>query len=64
MARTTLFGVGVLEYNNGLAEKVKGQNETQPIKEDPWIDDAPKLIVFMIISPEYLVLVGYLILVW
>jgi hypothetical protein len=63
MARTTLFGVGVLEYN-GLAEKVYGQNETQSIKEDPWIDDAPKLIVFMIISPEYLVLVGYLILIW
>jgi len=63
MARTTLFGVGVFEYN-GLTEKVEGLNETQSIKVDRWIDDAPKLLVFMIISPEYFVLIGYLILVW
>ncbi len=63
MARTTLFGVGVLEYN-GISGKVKGLNETQFMQEDRWIDDAPKLLVFMIISPEYFVLIGYLILVW
>jgi hypothetical protein len=63
MARTTLFGVGVFEYN-GLTEKVEGLNENQSIKVDRWIDDAPKLLVFMIISPEYFVLIGYLILVW
>jgi len=63
MARTTLFGVGVFEYN-GQAEKVERLNETQSIKVDRWIDDAPKLLVFMIISPEYFVLIAYLILVW
>jgi len=29
-----------------------------------WIDDAPKMIVFMLFSPDYLVLVAYSILVW